>query len=69
MNGDRAEGVGVEVGVLTATVRGEEVGCMGEEPQVTGVPDSVEGPKLPEFKGVLGSEGLAIVPLDWTVKF
>lgn len=69
MYGDRAVGVGVELGVLTATVRGDEVGCMGEEPQVTGVPDSVEGPTLPEFKGVLGSEGLAIVPCVWAAKF
>lgn len=60
MNGDRA--VGVELGVLTATLNGEEMGCIGEDPQVTGEPDKVEGPALLEFKGVLGSEGLASVP-------
>jgi hypothetical protein len=54
-------GVGVVLGVLTVTVRGEEVGCIGEEPQVTGAPDNEEEPTLPEFTGVLGTEGLARV--------
>ena len=44
------------LGVFTATVKGEEVGCMGDESQLIGVPDSVEGPAPPEFIGVFGRD-------------